>query len=137
MIFSRMVRIAAVSGLALAILPAGAMAQSSAPAPVAPAAPPVMSPAPVATTPAKPAVSDATPTTLTVQPAPPAPNPNPVMAWSLANAQALVTVIEGIGKDLAEKVATLCQTGSLPMLKELLAEIPESVLAILRVPGLG
>jgi murein L,D-transpeptidase YcbB/YkuD len=99
MIFSRMVRIAAVSGLALAILPAGAMAQSSAPAPVAPAAPPVMSPAPVATTPAKPAVSDATPTTLTVQPAPPAPNPNPVMAWSLANAQALVTVIEGIGKE--------------------------------------
>jgi len=28
--------------------------------------------------------------------------------------------IEGIGKDLAEKVATLVQTGSLPMLQELL-----------------
>jgi DNA polymerase (family X) len=48
-----------------------------------------------------------------------------------------LTDVEGIGKDLAEKVATLCQTGSLPMLTELLAEIPESVLAILRVPGLG
>jgi DNA polymerase (family 10) len=48
-----------------------------------------------------------------------------------------LTEIEGIGKDLAEKVATLVETGSLPMLEELLAEIPESVLAILRVPGLG
>jgi DNA polymerase (family X) len=45
--------------------------------------------------------------------------------------------IEGIGKDLAEKIATLVKTGSLPMLQELLSEIPESVLAILRVPGLG
>ena len=34
-------------------------------------------------------------------------------------------------------MATLVETGSLPMLEELLAEIPESVLAILRVPGLG
>jgi DNA polymerase (family 10) len=48
-----------------------------------------------------------------------------------------LTDIEGIGKDLAEKIATLIETGSLPMLDELLAEIPESVLAILRVPGLG
>ncbi len=45
--------------------------------------------------------------------------------------------IEGIGHDLAEKVTTLVETGSLPMLEELLAQIPESVLAILRVPGLG
>ncbi len=48
-----------------------------------------------------------------------------------------LTEIAGIGKDLAEKVATLVQTGSLPMLEELLAQTPESVLAILRVPGLG
>ena len=48
-----------------------------------------------------------------------------------------LTDVEGIGKDLAEKVATLVHTGSLPMLQELLCEIPESVLAILRVPGLG
>lgn len=45
--------------------------------------------------------------------------------------------IEGIGKDLAEKVATLVRTGSLPMLEELHREVPQSVLAILRVPGLG
>jgi DNA polymerase (family X) len=51
--------------------------------------------------------------------------------------QRSLTDVEGIGKDLAEKVATLVETGSLPMLEELMAEIPESVLAILRVPGLG
>jgi DNA polymerase (family 10) len=48
-----------------------------------------------------------------------------------------LTDIEGIGKDLADKIHTLVTTGSLPMHKELLAEVPESVLAILRVPGLG
>jgi len=48
-----------------------------------------------------------------------------------------LTDVAGIGKDLAAKVATLVETGSLPMLEELLADIPESVLAILRVPGLG
>ena len=55
----------------------------------------------------------------------------------VADPERSLTDIEGIGKDLAEKVATLVETGSLPMLEELLAEIPESVLAILRVPGLG
>ena len=44
---------------------------------------------------------------------------------------------DGIGKDLAEKIVTLVETGSLPMLDELKAEVPESVMAILRVPGLG
>ena len=48
-----------------------------------------------------------------------------------------LTDIAGIGKDLAEKVMTFLMTDSLPLLEELLAEIPESVLAILRVPGLG
>ena len=55
----------------------------------------------------------------------------------VADPERSLTEIEGIGKDLAEKVATLVETGSLPMLDELLAEVPESVLAILRVPGLG
>lgn len=48
-----------------------------------------------------------------------------------------LTGIQGIGADLAEKIATLVHTGSLPMLEELLAQIPASVLAIMRVPGLG
>jgi len=48
-----------------------------------------------------------------------------------------LTDLPGIGKDLAEKVATLVRTGSLPLLEELLSRTPESVLAMLRVPGLG
>jgi len=55
----------------------------------------------------------------------------------LADPQRKLTEIEGIGKDLAEKIATLQTTGKLPMLEELRAQVPESVLAILRVPGLG
>ncbi|RMF95658.1 MAG: DNA polymerase/3'-5' exonuclease PolX [Planctomycetota bacterium] len=48
-----------------------------------------------------------------------------------------LTDLPGIGKDLAEKIRTLLETGTLPQLEELKAEIPESVLAMLRVPGLG
>jgi DNA polymerase (family 10) len=55
----------------------------------------------------------------------------------LDDPQRELTGVSGIGKDLAGKIATLVATGSLPMLEELRAEIPESVLAILRVRGLG
>jgi DNA polymerase (family X) len=55
----------------------------------------------------------------------------------LADQNRSLLEIEGIGKDLADKITQLVLSGSLPMLDELLAEIPESVLAILRVPGLG
>jgi DNA polymerase (family 10) len=48
-----------------------------------------------------------------------------------------LTDIKGIGKDLAEKTAGLVENGALEILDELLEEIPESVLALLRVPGLG
>lgn len=48
-----------------------------------------------------------------------------------------LTELDGIGKDLAEKIATLATTGSLPMLQELQQEVPASVLPMLRVPGLG
>ncbi|TWT36433.1 DNA polymerase/3'-5' exonuclease PolX [Posidoniimonas corsicana] len=48
-----------------------------------------------------------------------------------------LTDIDGIGKDLAEKIATLVRTGSLPMLAELEQQVPASVLPMLRVPGLG
>ncbi|HZZ71221.1 MAG TPA: DNA polymerase/3'-5' exonuclease PolX [Pirellulales bacterium] len=48
-----------------------------------------------------------------------------------------VTEIKGIGADLAEKIAVLVRTGSLPMLVELQAEVPPSVLALVRIPGVG
>lgn len=53
------------------------------------------------------------------------------------DAERPLTDIAGIGSDLAEKCATLVRTGKLPQLEALLAETPESVLALLRVPGLG
>jgi DNA polymerase (family 10) len=48
-----------------------------------------------------------------------------------------LTEIEGIGDDLAKKIVTLVGTGELPHLVELKSQIPESVLALLRIPGLG
>lgn len=48
-----------------------------------------------------------------------------------------LTEIDGIGKDLAEKIGTLVNTGKLPMLEELRAEVPSSVMLLLRIPGLG
>ncbi|MCA9101466.1 MAG: DNA polymerase/3'-5' exonuclease PolX [Planctomycetales bacterium] len=51
--------------------------------------------------------------------------------------QRQLTDIDGIGKDLAEKLTTLVETGELPMLDELRAEVPESLIQLMRVPGLG
>lgn len=48
-----------------------------------------------------------------------------------------LTDLEGIGKDLAQKCQVLVETGKLPQLEELQKKIPPSVLAMLRIPGLG
>lgn len=48
-----------------------------------------------------------------------------------------LTQLDGIGKDLAGKIVTLVTEGELPQLKELLKQVPESVLSLLRIPGLG
>ncbi len=45
--------------------------------------------------------------------------------------------VEGIGKAVAEKCEVLVRTGELPQLKKLQDEIPESVLSIMRIPGMG
>jgi DNA polymerase (family X) len=45
--------------------------------------------------------------------------------------------LPGIGADLATKIRALIDTGAIPMREELLQEIPESVLSLLRIPGLG
>jgi DNA polymerase (family 10) len=55
----------------------------------------------------------------------------------LADPSQKLTDIPGLGKDLAEKVATLCSTGALPILEELKTQVPQTVLALLRIPGLG
>lgn len=48
-----------------------------------------------------------------------------------------LTDLDGIGKDLAEKIETLLATGSLPLLEELQQQIPAGVLTLARVPGVG
>jgi len=45
--------------------------------------------------------------------------------------------LDGIGADLASKIETLLDTGRLPLLDELTAEVPAVVWEMLRVPGLG
>ncbi len=45
--------------------------------------------------------------------------------------------LPGIGKTLAEKTKTLIETGSLPQLVKLREEIPDVVIAMARIPGLG
>lgn len=48
-----------------------------------------------------------------------------------------LTEISGVGADLADKIALLVKTGSLPLLEELREQIPIGVLEVMRVPGLG
>ena len=48
-----------------------------------------------------------------------------------------LTEIDGIGADLADKIKSLLVTGTIPLLEELKAQIPASVLALMRIPGLG
>lgn len=45
--------------------------------------------------------------------------------------------LPGIGKDLAEKIANLAESGSIPQLDELREVVPPGVLDMLRLPGLG
>ncbi|MEM8946225.1 MAG: DNA polymerase/3'-5' exonuclease PolX [Planctomycetota bacterium] len=48
-----------------------------------------------------------------------------------------LTDLDGIGKTLAEKTEELLTTGKLKALEDLLSELPASLMALLRVPGLG
>ncbi len=56
---------------------------------------------------------------------------------SLVKQESGLTEIEGIGKELAAKIATLIATGDLPQLQELRAAVPASALAMMRIPGVG
>ena len=48
-----------------------------------------------------------------------------------------LTDLDGIGGDLADKIATLLDTGALPLLVELQKAVPPVVFELMRVPGLG
>lgn len=59
------------------------------------------------------------------------------LADRLADPQFDPTTIEGIGDAVGEKLRALVTNGSIPQLEQLRKEIPEGVLDLLRVPGLG
>jgi DNA polymerase (family 10) len=48
-----------------------------------------------------------------------------------------LTELPGIGDDLAEKICTIVQTGSLPLHRQLTRKVPPGLLGLLRIPGLG
>jgi DNA polymerase (family 10) len=62
--------------------------------------------------------------------------PEPLANVAADPARAL-TDIDGIGKDLAQKIEELLETGSIAMLEQLRSEIPGGVLAMVRIPGMG
>lgn len=55
----------------------------------------------------------------------------------LANPERDLSAVPGIGKTLVDKSRTLIATGSLPQLDALRTELPSSVLAMVRIPGVG
>ncbi len=59
------------------------------------------------------------------------------VATIAADGSRKLTEVDGIGDDLADKIRTLLTTGNLPMLVELQSQVPQSVMALMRVPGLG
>jgi DNA polymerase (family 10) len=59
------------------------------------------------------------------------------MTSIVADPSRKLTEIAGLGKDLADKVATLCAGEPVAMLEELKSQVPQSVLTLLRIPGLG
>lgn len=59
------------------------------------------------------------------------------MTSIVADAERKLTDIPGLGKDLADKIVTLSAGEPLAILEELKAKVPQSVLTLLRIPGLG
>lgn len=48
-----------------------------------------------------------------------------------------VEAIEGIGKSTAEKITSIVATGTFPVLSDLLADTPEGVIEMMKLPGFG
>lgn len=48
-----------------------------------------------------------------------------------------LTTLPGIGKDLAEKIKTIIETGDLPLLKEIKARTPPILSELMKIEGLG
>ena len=55
----------------------------------------------------------------------------------LSDSSRKLSDVPGIGKTLVEKTQVLVETGNLPQLEKLRGEVPEVVIAMARIPGLG
>ncbi len=55
----------------------------------------------------------------------------------VAHSPEQLTEISGIGKDLAEKIRSIVETGQLVQLEQLKEKIPPDVVRMLRIPGIG
>src|SRR5687767_11531238 len=53
------------------------------------------------------------------------------------SAAGTVTQLAGIGKTIAEKIATLLETGAIPSAEKLKAKYPPGLVEITRLPGFG
>lgn len=62
--------------------------------------------------------------------------PESLAAIAESNRETL-TQIPGVGKDLADKIVVIVETGILPQLEEVRKEVPDGVVAMLGIPGLG
>ena len=59
------------------------------------------------------------------------------VAALVENGVSSLTELPGIGKDLAQKIIAIVETGELPQLNELREKIPAGVVEMLRISGLG
>ena len=62
--------------------------------------------------------------------------PDPLENIALTDRVKLLA-IPGVGKDLADKIVVICETQSLPQLEEMRLAVPDGVVDMLRIPGLG
>jgi DNA polymerase (family 10) len=60
-----------------------------------------------------------------------------VSCASLAHDPKALQKLPGIAKDLAGKICEIVQTGELSLRRELTAELPEGLVEMIRIPGLG
>lgn len=59
------------------------------------------------------------------------------LAGIVAADRSRLIAIPGVGKDLADKIVVICETQSLPQLEEIRIVVPDGVVEMLRIPGLG
>ncbi len=59
------------------------------------------------------------------------------LATMATSDRAKLTTIPGVGKDLADKIVVISETQSLPQLEEIRQQIPDGVVEMLRIPGMG